>query len=67
MTPLVIAYVTRVSLQFFDVERAVAQELVGPSEVTLQRGREFEAILISTRPLVVFNTLGFEPDHHCIV
>jgi len=48
MTPLVIAYVTRVSLQFFDVKRAVAQELVGPSEVTLQRGREFEAILIST-------------------
>jgi hypothetical protein len=48
MTPLVVANVTRVSLQFFDVERAVAQELVSPSEVTLQRRREFEAILIST-------------------
>ncbi len=46
MCPLIVAHSTCVGLQFVDVDRAIAEEVVSASKVTLERGSELEAVLV---------------------
>lgn len=67
MRPLIVAHSARVSLQLVDVDRAIAQEVVGASKVTLEGGGELEEVLVPAGPSIIHNTLRLEPKHQRVL